>query len=158
MKTWVVERWKISKEREFLNVNFVGQPSFFPLFRYIILTVLSKFNNLNRISIKNEAKWYPTCSCSYSWEQSFKGLDSPWTDSQCIFYLKRIVWLITYLKINGVEQWGFVLWPHFDLKINYICPLELDFHNYLTIFWNFSLLLTKSTFFKARGTGKNLAP
>ena len=139
------------------NRRFRGPALNFSHFLKIIFKVLSKSRNLNQIPMKNEAKWYPTCSCSYSWEQSFEGLDSPWTDSQCIFYLKRIVWLITYLKINGVEQWGFVLWPHFDLKINYICPLELDFHNYLTIIWNFSVLLTKPTFFKARGTAKNRA-
>ena len=112
----------------------VGQPSFFALFRYIILSVLSKFSNINQISIKNEAKWYPTCSCSYLWEQSFKGLDSPWTDSQCFFCMKVMSTFINFLNGIATNRWGIVLWWCQLTFDQYFFCFKAEFHKFLSLF------------------------
>ena len=53
------------------NRLFCGPAFFFPLFRYIIIKVLSKSSNINQIPMKNQAKWYPTLAIQYLWWLSF---------------------------------------------------------------------------------------
>ena len=104
----------------------------------MFLKISLKSNIIIQITIKNDEEWHLTSIFKKTWGLSFKGLNSPWTNSKCIFFMKVSATSITYFNIigtncSGICHWQCLLYFWSTLVIGYgnICEFPHNFKKFL---------------------------